>query len=483
MSYTGGSSRLPQLLGAYLDAFRLKGGDSGGRLAAEQYLSTSTGIYHGEVIAIGFIPKIYDMTTLVELDAIASLTYGILEKVTKRYLEDPLYRPFFCFPPALERLICLPTGYDCLIPIMRMDLFLNEESMDFSFCEFNTDGTSAMNEDREGSAALLCSPTFQELASDLLLEPQELFDGWVDGFLSIYASSEQAVEAPCLAIVDYTASGTPHEFEEFRRRFEARGLTCMVCDVPDLRYQDGSLMGVDVSEERARQGMQKIDAVYRRAVTGEVLADLSFDESGMECVGVRALVRAVEEKSICMIGGFTTHVAHCKQLFAVLHLPETQAFLSAEENAFINRHVPFTTRLDADCISLAEIKADKDSWIIKPEDGYASKGVHAGIDFTQKEWDEVIDRCSRQPYIVQSYCPQYATPNLVANPKQGHAKELEAWNNLTGLYLYGGRFSGIFSRAGQKGIIVGFAGGITVPNFFSAYDPAAGLALRTRPVE
>jgi hypothetical protein len=35
-------------------------------------------------------------------------------------------------------------------------------------------------------------------------------------------------------------------------------------------------------------------------------------------------------------------------------------------------------------------------------------------------------------------------------------------------------------RAGQKGIIVGFAGGITVPTFLAGYDPSANLALRTR---
>jgi hypothetical protein len=57
---------------------------------------------------------------------------------------------------------------------------------------------------------------------------------------------------------------------------------------------------------------------------------------------------------------------------------------------------------------------------------------------------------------------------------------LEPWNILTGLYLYNGRFSGVYVRAGQKGIIAGFAGGITVPSFLVNYNPDGGLALRTR---
>ena len=39
--------------------------------------------------------------------------------------------------------------YDCNIPIARIDIFYDEETGGFKFCEFNTDGTSAMNEDRE----------------------------------------------------------------------------------------------------------------------------------------------------------------------------------------------------------------------------------------------------------------------------------------------------------------------------------------------
>jgi hypothetical protein len=214
--------------------------------------------------------------------------------------------------------------------------------------------------------------------------------------------------------------------------------------------------------------------------------------------GAHALIRAVEERSICMIGGFVTHVAHCKQLFTVLHLPETAALLTEDERAFIRRHVPYTTRLDNRHIDLSVIKAEKDRWIIKPQDGYASQGVYAGIDHSQDAWGRLIDECSAKQYVVQHYCEQYAMPNTRVTPLDANGKRrfvtaadwasasptdvarLEPWNILTGLYLYDGRFSGVYVRAGQKGIIVGFAGGITVPSFLAAYDPNTALALRTR---
>jgi glutamate--cysteine ligase len=485
-------SALPALQAKYRAHFLALDGDKDGRLAAQNYLNNSTAIYHDAVIGLGFLPKIYDTQTLLSFDTLTTRTYGILEKVTQRFLADPSYRALFGFSPTLERLICLPTGYECLIPIMRMDIFLNEESLDFAFCEFNTDGTSAMNEDREGANALCKSTVYAHASRELKLAPQELFEGWVSQFLAIYASSEQAqarpTDTPLIAIVDYTESSTPYEFEEFRTRFEQRGLRCLICDVRSLEYREDALYGTDHNPARfGTDELQRIDAVYRRAVTGEIVAELE------ECAateaqtneapfprGARALIRAVESQDVCMIGGFVTHVAHCKQLYTVLHLPATEAFLSDEEVAFIRKHVPYTTRLDNQHIDLNTVKANKDCWIIKPEDGYASKGVHAGKDYSAKEWDEIVERCSSERYIVQIFCEQYATPNIRLSPIAEADTRLEPWNILTGLYLYGGRFSGLFVRAGQKGIIAGFAGGVTVPCFLADYDSKAALALLPR---
>jgi hypothetical protein len=522
---------LGELQAAYRACFSAENGDRAGRLAAQDYLNNSTAIYHGDVIGLGFIPKLYDQPALEYFDALASTTYRILEKVTRRFLEDGAYRALFGFSPTLERLICLPTGYATTIPIMRADLFLNEDDLDFSFCEFNTDGTSAMNEDREGANALMRSATFARAAQELGLEAQELFEGWVEGFFELYRSSEGAVERPTIAIVDYRASATPYEFEEFRARFERRGLRCLICDLSQLVYRDEALYGSDVNPAHPAFGrLTRIDALYRRAVTGEIVAELEADTGvgaasveaaaglnigaiGAKAPGLRdeaaaaatadtgahALVRAVEQRRVCMIGGFCTHVAHCKQLFTVLHLPETTAFLTEEETAFIRRHVPYTTRLSNRHIDLNALKTDKDRWIIKPEDGYGSKGVYAGVDQSQEDWNALIDECAERHYVVQSFCEQYATPNTRLTPLDERGKQrfatldewkraegpnagglgLESWNNLTGLYLYNGRFSGLFVRAGQTGIIAGFAGGITVPSFLAGYDSQAGLALRT----
>jgi len=131
-------------------------------------------------------------------------------------------------------------------------------------------------------------------------------------------------------------------------------------------------------------------------------------------------------------------------------------------------------------IDLEAVKEDKNHWIIKPEDGYAAKGVHAGRDYTTDSWATLIDELANTNYIAQNYAAQQPVPNTRLTPIGLDPAQLEPWNLLTGLYLYNGRLSGLYVRAGQSGLIAGFAGGITVPTLLAGYDSFSGLALRTR---
>ena len=60
--------------------------------------------------------------------------------------------------------------------------------------------------------------------------------------------------------------------------------------------------------------------------------------------------------------------------------------------------INFTKGLDIEAV-----KADKDSWIIKPEDDYDSHGVYAGGDIDQEEWEELVDRMTDQGYVAMEY--------------------------------------------------------------------------------
>ena len=95
--------------------------------------------------------------------------------------------------------------------------------------------------------------------------------------------------------------------------------------------------------------------------------------------------------------------------------------------------------------------AQKDHYILKPDDSYASNGVYAGVEFTQARWEEKVDEAFGRGYICQEYCPQYASQNIDFAWGDG---EWRSYISMAGLYVYNGSFAGVFSRAAEgDGII------------------------------
>lgn len=160
-------------------------------------------------------------------------------------------------------------------------------------------------------------------------------------------------------------------------------------------------------------------------------------------------INAVKAGGVCLLGDFRTQIVHNKILFKLLHKPETLQLLSYEEQVFIRAHVPATISLDElDMPAYAWIKnntcLNKDNWIIKPEDSYGSQGVHAGVELeSQDEWNRLLKEKQGQHYILQQFNDPYRLYNIDL------LSEEPKWvdtGNLTGLFVYGGKFSGIYSR-------------------------------------
>ena len=205
-------------------------GDVPGRRAAYEYLQGSTAIVHHQVVAASFVPRLFDAQTYRIMKETAETAHRILVKVIEHYLADPAYRRAFDFDPRLEELILLPRGYDAVLPFARVDTFLDEDDGRIKFCEFNADGSSGMNENREITTSVAQSKTFEEFANRHHVEGCELFESWVDKFLDIYATYERRVENPCIAICDYLENGVVDEFHIYAGLFRQRGVECVVAD-------------------------------------------------------------------------------------------------------------------------------------------------------------------------------------------------------------------------------------------------------------
>lgn len=402
----------------------------------KQYILNSTAKYHSRVPRTMYIPKMFMKDDIRRFDELTQELFGIFDKVIAEYKKNPEYRRLFGFDEKTEELILKEEGYTCNVPMARIDFFYNEETKEITFCEFNTDGTSAMNEDRELNHGVKLTKAHQDFVKEHETYSFELFDTWVDEFLSIYGEYAKKYgkdAVPNVVITDFLDHGTVTEFEIFQKRFMAKGIPCEICDIADFVWNGTSLS--------TPSGM-RVDAIYRRAVTSDILQE--FDK-------VPAFIQAVKANAVCLVGEFRTQIVHNKILYKVLHLPETKAILTERENRFVRAHVPYTVSLTKEILEKnpklqREIYENKDHWIIKPEDSYGSLGVHAGVEGDQKSWEGFLAEAMDQGYILQRFCTPYRLPNVDLLNEKPEERQWCTTSNLTGIFMYHGKMKGVYSR-------------------------------------
>ena len=438
---------------AYIQTIIEHDGDLPGRRAALEYIAATDATAHGEHIEFPFVPYLFNAEDWAFLNREMTTIHRILCKLIDAYLKHPSYRALFCFPKAVDELIRLPCNYSQLLPLCRLDFFLDEDDRSYKFCEFNTDGSGAMSRDLLMGQALMQSDSFAAFAQGRDVRQFELFDSWVEALLSCYRESagDAAKEHPAIAVTDFEESGVFSDFRRFIQAFERHGCPARFVDSRAFAF-DGEHL-IDPSDGAV------IDAIYRRSVTSELLGHLD------EC---RPYIEAVAAQKVCLVGHFRTTVVHTKMVNVAMFAPETRQFLTEEELAFVHAHVPHTYRLvsGSEEFSLEDVVANKDAWIIKPADDYGAHGVYPGVDFTPAEWEERVRGNLDAGYIVQEYYRPHEVDIIKTRLDEGADPcRVESWQSMPGVYLYNGVPRGLYCRLGQEGVIALDHGGLCAPSF------------------
>lgn len=161
------------------------------------------------------------------------------------------------------------------------------------------------------------------------------------------------------------------------------------------------------------------------------------------------------------VGPIRTQVIHNKVLFAVLHRQEFWPMFSQDEVRFIKKSIPYTIELTEQNRDEQRFK-DKDKWILKPIDSYASLGVVAGRMVSRDTWEEELKNSDRGRTIIQSYSDM------------GHADminfdddEVTRYGQVIGVFVYRAQFAGLYTRVGQQAIVSGPFNGRVVASFES----------------
>lgn len=404
-------------------------------------VANSTAIYKGKPVPFLYHPMFFVQEDIDNFNKIGDLMISITNKVTNRYIEDKDFRAKFGFPKLIEDLIEIDNGYDVNVPIGRFDLFYKDYN-NFKFCELNTDGSSAMNEDNTIGRIILETKAMKDFKKEYKFTNFELFHSWVDESIKIYNKFDPSKLKPNVAIVDFVESGTSAEFEEFKKAYIEKGYNCIIADPRDLKYKDGALYKDDY----------KIDLIYRRIVTFELVE--KADQIG-------DFIEAYKNKAICVIGSIRSQVIHNKIFFKILHDKDTLDFLSTEEREFVKNHIPVTGLFIGGEEVFNLVLNNKEKYIMKPLDLNASQGVFTGRDLSQKEWETRLKESFNKDYLYQEFFDPFIRDFIVFEDDK---PSVQGFGSIIGLFLYNERLAGMYTRIGKENIISGLSSYYTVPN-------------------
>lgn len=403
-------------------------------------VSSSTATYHGEPVPITYQPMLLPKKTVDDFRRISKILMSITRKVVSKFLEDEDYRKLFHFDSDLVDYILMDPAYSLPVPIARYDLFYNEAD-DFMLCELNTDGSSAMNEDNVLADLFFETEAMKKLSENYSIKSFDLFTPWVEKVISFYKENKKE-DLKNVAIVDFIDKGTGTDFKVFKEKFEEKGVNCKIVDPRDIKYKDGSIYFEDF----------EIQLVYRRAVTRDLF------ERREE---IREFLKGYKENAFLMLGSFRSQIMHSKLIFKVFRDPKTREILSEDENEFIEKRVPFTDIFD-NKDAYYKVLENKDKYILKPFDGYASGGVVAGREHSQEEWEYILNDIFGSNYIYQEYFEQEKMDFLVL--KNGEFVNVPQ-ARVFGLFIYMEEFAGLYTRVGNEALISGAREYIVTPSF------------------
>lgn len=384
------------------------------------------------------------------LHAVSNALVRMIDRLVSLYFTEPVISQAFNLSPEVAELIKIDPGYSRTAVIGRLDCFLEGERV--QFMEFGCDATGGMAYTDLLEQIFFDQAELKEFFDEFHFDRDDRSQKLLDALLSAYEEFG-GYETPRIAILDWKNVRTRAELELLKNFFESKGYKSVIADPRELRYKSGKLY----------LGNFKVDLIYRRVLVRELLEKL--DE-------IRDFIQAYQDKAVCLVNPLRSGLAASKTFLSILTNPGYDHLFSEKENAIKKEHLPWTRRiLDAEKfyggkkIYLVDfLKDEKESLVLKPADSYGGRDVTIGRETRDEDWNRTIDKALKSNWIVQECldAPTMRVPVVINNKLEFVMKKMS-----TSGFVFGGNYSGGFSRLSDETVINVSRGGGLIPTITS----------------
>ncbi|MBI4470397.1 MAG: hypothetical protein HY650_13860 [Acidobacteria bacterium] len=337
----------------------------------------------------------------------AGLVMRASAKLYRALMQNATLRAQMDLSEEEEAVIQIEPGYEAPDASARLDGFLDDASQ-VQFVEYNAESPGGLIFGDVLSEVFLDLTVMREFVRRFPVRSIPLRTRILDTLLDNYRQWGGS-RSPRIAIVDWGDVRTRQEFVLFQEFLASRGIASIIADPADLEYHGRELQVGDFT----------IDLVYKRVVTGELLARCGLDHP---------LIRATRDRVVCTVNSFRVQMLFKKMLFGLLSDPDQASLFDEEERTAITRHLPWTRKMKADWttnrdghrIDLIDfVRREKDRLVLKPNSEYGGRGVVLGWSCDQTDWEDALEEALKSSFVVQERVavgmeryPSYASGQL-----------------------------------------------------------------------
>ncbi|MFO0807943.1 MAG: hypothetical protein U0746_04930 [Gemmataceae bacterium] len=305
-------------------------------------------------------------------------------------LTDATFRAQFGLREIEETLFAADPGFPDPSPTARYDAFFVSDR-ELKFTENNAETPAGAGYNDALTDVFYSLPVVRAFSQRYLLRPLPARTHILNALLGTYEQWRgHRSSLPKIAIFDWEGVPTVSEFRIFQSYFASHGLECGIFTPEQATYEGGKL----------RVGDYVIDLIYKRVLISELL-----EKGGL----THPIVRAVLDGAVCMVNAFRCKLLYKKASFAVLSDERNADLFAAEQRQAIADHIPWTrvvversTEFCGQTIDLVPyIAANRETFVLKPNDEYGGKGIVLGWTVDQPAWEAAVRHALTEPYVVQ----------------------------------------------------------------------------------